>query len=236
MNNLFYKDWYQNRVQKIINIFGKDWFAGKNILELGACYGDIGFELLKLGADVTFADARQEHLDVIESKFTSYSLIPELIKLNQEEKYNLNKKYDLVLHLGVLYHIENWKQDLECAMNHSDLMILETVVSHVKFPDRQIKNYGKERTNKHNEKYEGINSVLNLNCQESIESQIIKNNGKFIRFDNQELNTTVSYDIKKGLIRHLYDWDYDSSIGTNSQKKNQKNISTHFRRFWLVIK
>jgi len=236
MNSLFYKDWYQNRVQKIINIFGKDWFAGKNILELGACYGDIGFELMKLGADVTFADARQEHLDVIESKFANYSLVPDLIKLNQEEKYSLNKKYDLVLHLGVLYHIENWKQDLECAMNHSDLMILETIVSHVKVPDRQIKNYGKGRVDKHNEKYEGINSILNLNCQESIESQIIKNNGKFIRFDNQELNTTLSLDVEKNLIRHLYDWDYDSSVGINNQKRNQKNITNHFRRFWLVVK
>ena len=85
MNFLFYEDWYKKRVSKIINIFGQDWFAGKNILELGACYGDIGIELTKLGAEVTFADAREENLDVIKNKFKIYNYSPNLLLLNQEE-------------------------------------------------------------------------------------------------------------------------------------------------------
>jgi len=232
MNFLFYEEWYKKRVQKIINIFGRDWFAGKNILELGAGHGNIGIELYKIGAEVTFADLRKENLDIIENTFKQWNLSPELIQLNQEEKYDLGKKFDLVLHLGVQYHIENWKQDLECALNHSNLMLLETTVSHAILPDKQVKKPSDAPTRK----YTGVNEIWNLICQESIEAQLVKNNTKFIRFDNAELNTDVSHHSKE-LTKHIYDWNYNNSgKWYNSTFVNNKKVDVHLRRFWLVIK
>jgi len=233
MNFLFYEEWYKKRVQKIINIFGQDWFAGKNILELGACYGDIGIELTKLGAEVTFADARKENLDIIENKFRQWNLAPKLLLINQEEKYDLGVKFDLVLHLGVLYHIENWKQDLECALNHGDIMILETIVGSANIPDRQTK---REKVSAAVQRYIGVNGKENIICQESIEAQFRKNNCKYIRFDNSELNTNISYDVNNVLIKHVYDWDYNISGKLDRMTKNNKHVDTHLRRFWLVVK
>ena len=61
----FFTEHKNNRVQKIISIYGSDWFKGKSILELGACHGDIGIEFIKLGAEVTFCDIREENLNEI---------------------------------------------------------------------------------------------------------------------------------------------------------------------------
>ena len=50
-------------------------------------------------------------------------------KLTSDIFFKSNKKkFDLILHLGTLYHVENWRNDLKCALRHGDLMILETMV------------------------------------------------------------------------------------------------------------
>jgi 2-polyprenyl-3-methyl-5-hydroxy-6-metoxy-1,4-benzoquinol methylase len=47
--------------------------------------------------------------------------------INQNQPYDLKQQFDLVLHLAVLCHIENWKQDLESALKHTNLMFLESM-------------------------------------------------------------------------------------------------------------
>ena len=139
MKRIFYDEWKNKRVNKIENIFGRDWFCGKSVLELGAAHGDIGIHFLKLGADVLFADVRIEHLRNINQKLFELNHNTKTIVLNQNKRYDLERKFDLILNTGVLYHLENWKQDLECAMNHTNVMILESVVSMKK--DKELKIY-----------------------------------------------------------------------------------------------
>ena len=43
----------ENRVKKVIEVKGEEWFKGKTILELGTCHGLIGRHFEKLGATVT---------------------------------------------------------------------------------------------------------------------------------------------------------------------------------------
>jgi hypothetical protein len=227
MNHVFYEQWCNSRVNKIIDVLGNDWFPGKQILELGACHGDIGIPLLKLGADVTFSDVREENLQVIKDKFTYEDFVPKTIELNQNFEYNLNKKYDLVLHLGTLYHVENWKQDLQCALNHSNIMFLETVVSPFENMPDMLRDGG-------NYKYDGYNCKEPLFTQESVEKTLTELGCKFIRFDNQSLNSNWNWLNTDSLIKNVYDWNYDNvKLYTLNTKTNQM---VHFRRMWMVIK
>lgn len=227
MKQLFYEDWTKKRIEKIINIFGKDWFQNKKILELGACHGDIGIELLKLGADVTFSDARPEHLEDLKTKLSALHFDPTTLIINQEEDYNLNKKFDLILHLGLLYNLENWQNDLKSALTHTNVMILESVVNADKNSNSKtheaVKDYPYGPYN---------NKIMSIIRQEDIEQELTNLGCKFVRFDNNQLNS-IGWIVKDLLMAHVYDWTYEKYA---SGMYNMDNGFTHFRRFWLVLK
>ncbi len=238
MKTIFYENWTNNRIQKITSIFGESWFANKKILELGCAHGDIGKHFLKLGADVTFSDANEEFLAGIVSDLEPYNFRATTIKLDQNKKYDLQQSYDLVLHLSVLYHIENWKQDLKCAMKHSNILILETHVN--PFPLNHPKN---KIISHYNSLYTGRSEIKKFSYfnQESIENEIVKLGGRFLRLDSSDLNATWSWDSSNRLLRHIYDWDYDLSIHERESDERYNRISapnsreTHFRRMYLIL-
>lgn len=121
----FYNQWRLVRVWKLEQIFGPDWFIGKRVLELGCGYGNIGVYLKTLGADVLFADARQEFLDIVRKKCPT----AETVRLDQDTAWNLNEEFDLVIHWGITYNIKNWEQDLECTLKHAKNLAYETAVN-----------------------------------------------------------------------------------------------------------
>ncbi len=231
MKHLFYQHYTQKRLRKIIDVMGKDWFEKKRILELGASHGDIGVELMKLGADVVFSDVRKEHLDGIKEKIF---FEPETVIVDQNQPYDLNQQFDLVLHLAVLCHVENWKQDLESALKHTNVMFLESAVDPRKgAPD----SYNPPS----NFPYDGYNCKQPLFTQESVERVLTDLGCKFIRFDNADLNGSWSWLTKDTMIKQVYDWTYESlphyiqkEIMSNSYQ--DINYKLHFRRMWLVLK
>jgi Methyltransferase domain len=218
MKHLFYQEWTNKRVNRIVDIFGKSWFNDKTVLELGAAHGDIGIELLKLGADVTFSDVRPEHLDSIGDNLKNFNFMPKCQIINQNKPYEMGKNFDLVLHLGVLYHIENWKQDLECALNHTNTMILESAVS----PSPELKHpiYGP---------YNCKNPVL---TQEGIEEHLTDLGCKFIRYDISELDCFGGWILPDMKDNHFYSWN-ENWIPA---KKTGPKDTNHYRRFWLVLR
>jgi hypothetical protein len=232
MNRIFYNDWVNLRVNQILAILGKEWFAGKSVLDLGACYGDVGMELVRYGADVLFTDIRQDNLSVIPRKYNFDNFTPNTLILDQNKPYNLNRKFDLVLHFGVLYHIENWKQDLKCAMEHTSLMFLDTVVDpDTGAPDRWHKGYEGGDGNHLN----SINKIQPSFTQESVEKVLDELGCKYIRLTSKELNTSWSWFNNQCLIRHVYNWEpgtkdmyYDKSIKFDQM--------IHYRRMWMIIK
>lgn len=226
MNYLFYEEWYSNRVNKIVDILGKDWFAGKSILELGACYGDIGLSLHKLGAKVHFTDVREENLTHITTRLAQYNITPETTILNQNYRYDLKRKYDLILHQGLLYHIENWKQDLRCALQHSNMMFLETVVTPQKGAPEEWLDVVSEGP------YDGLNCKVPFFTQESVEYVLESLGCKFLRLDSSSLNTNTTWASGGVLLRNVYDWNYNNVDRYNSDTE----VSTQFRRMWLVLK
>lgn len=227
MNRMFFEQWKQKRISKIIDIFGADWFAFKNVLELAACYGDIGIELIKLGANVTFTEGRDKNIRVIKDKLISFGIAPVVHKIDQNSPYSINGKFDLVLHLGVLYHIEDWKRDIECALQHSNTMVLETIVN------TNVNEKEKLLPVILDEDYEGLSTHCSLVTQEAIEEHLSFLGCKFIRFDTQQLNTTWS-GAGATQIRNVYDWKYR----TVESYKNPfvRDSQVHYRRMWLILK
>ena len=86
-----YWEWRKNRVEKIKSIYfleHEDWFKGRDILELGCGYGDLGINFVELGANVLFAEVRKEHLEILRKKYNVSE--NNTVVLDQETKWNLS--------------------------------------------------------------------------------------------------------------------------------------------------
>ena len=120
-----YVPWRKARLTVLVDHYGREWFTGKRVLELGCGYGHMGISLAMLGADVTFSDGRRGHLDWI---VKNWPLIPsdKLIKADLESEWPFEGHWDLILHQGLLYHLTNWSFGLRMAAQFCDRMTLET--------------------------------------------------------------------------------------------------------------
>ena len=239
-----YEGWRHARITKLISILGgENYFKGKRVLELACGFGHTGEILAGLGAEVVFAEGRELHV-LHTSKFHSPQGNG-VIRLNQNEKWDLSQPvgydqyvrygktlgvstmeawpgsiekatFDLIIHWGVLYHLEYWQQDLECALQHTDLMCLESEIADSiddtydtkvseSWPDGAIPGsasgtgaYGSRPSAAHVEKV-----LRELGCT-------------FVRYDDADLNFRY----------HKYDWEVQN---TGTAPPGQ-------RRFWLVRK
>lgn len=208
-----YRGWRPKRIQKIENIFGKDFFRDKTILELACGYGDIGKHFSEnLGAKVTFAEGREEHIAFIQKNNPDC----EVFQLDQETNWNLNRKFDAIIHFGVMYHLDNWKQDLECTMKHSDLIILESEIAdsnnliEKKFIDPE--SYDQAINEKR---------IATRPSASYVEKVFTDNGFEFIRYDDSDLNDGI----------HCYDW---TITGNADRDDYNRNDGGGLRRFWVA--
>lgn len=121
--NMHYVDWRQRRIDAILQHYGDAFFAGRTLLELGCGYGDIGAAFAERGARVTCCDAREEHLEVLSRRYPH--LTPVRADLNTEWPFG---SFDIILHLGVLYHLEPTHLSLRHACRSASHLVLETEV------------------------------------------------------------------------------------------------------------
>lgn len=216
--NLWYQDWQNNRINKMEQIFGKEYFKDKTILEVACGYGDIGKHFREnLGAIVTFAEGRKEHLPFI----TENNPGSKVFELNQENFWNLGEKFDIVIHFGVTYHLDNWKQDFECAMNHTkSVMFFETEIADSKNPFGEFKF-------KDVDGYDQAMSESKICTRPSatyIEHEIQRLGGTFVRYDDADLNANI----------HNYSWELTGSADTNLEYSRAAGVG--MRRFWSIQK
>ena len=239
VKHLFFEQYKNQRLKKIEGIFGRNWFVGKSVLDIATAHGDMGSHFLNLGADVLFTDVRESHLESVRDSLLPMNIEPDTLILDTNKPYNLQRQFDLVLHLGNLQHIPNWKQDLECAMNHTNYMILDSMV----LPEKGIKDQQQNQQLDGNP-YSGVYSSIPIFTQESVEEHLTALGCKYLRFDDKELNTNWSFVKKHGKdklgMRILYDWDYDNLGYLDNAKEvyEQKGIRYNIchQRMWLVIK
>jgi hypothetical protein len=121
-----YRNWRARRFKAITRHFGKDFFQGKTLLELGAGCGNFGKLFHMLGAKVTCFEGRPEN--VKELKELHPYLDARVFDMDNEL---IEEDYDIILHQGVLYHIKDPEANLKNVCARTNLIILETHVDDI---------------------------------------------------------------------------------------------------------
>lgn len=128
-----YIEWRQQRIAAIRQHYGDSFFAGKSLLELGCGYGDIGAVFAGLGAQVTCCDARLEHLDIVAKRWPHLGTVQ--ADLNHEWPFD---HYDVIFHLGVLYHLEPTHESLRRSCRSATHLVVESEVCDSTSPELVI--------------------------------------------------------------------------------------------------
>ena len=181
----YFEIWRRLRVQKLLNHLGEDWFKGKKILEMGCGYGNIGAFFESMGAIVHYSDVREECLSQVlkrNPKATTFCM-------DQESDWSLEDSYDLIIHFGLLLHINYWERDLEKVLDHcSGFLALETAVN--KYNDHsEYKIYG-EYCDKLHGTSRGIGT---LTSAQNIENVFTRKGFTWKRFDDADLNAAKDH-------------------------------------------
>jgi hypothetical protein len=122
----FYDRWRKNRFQAIVAHYGPEFFKGKKVLELAAANGDFGNMFHELGARVKCFEGRESNFKLLKEKYPH--LDAHVVDLDNENIQQFGFFYDIVLHVGLLYHLLNMEQSLKDSMAISNHVILETEV------------------------------------------------------------------------------------------------------------
>lgn len=122
-----YEYWRAKRITAIVEHFGEEWFKGKKILELGCGYGDIGYVLMSLGAELVFAEGRAENCDYLRRRFPNNRVY--FMNCENEWPFAEDERFDMILHMGLLYHLDNIWFVFDRCCHCCDHIVLETEVS-----------------------------------------------------------------------------------------------------------
>lgn len=206
-----YIDYREKRIKVIKNYYGEDWFRNKKILELGCGHADISYVFYKLGAISTVSDAREEHLEVVKKKFPFFKVI----RCDLDKEWNFDEQYDLIIHMGVLYHLKNYEQNLINCFRNCDNMFLETIVT-----DSDDENYV-EFANElgFDQAYNGIGCRPSVR---NIEKIITENNHSFIEFNKNLSSGSVSFN----------DWEIENTKKCYISTEHQPWV--WLRKAWFV--
>lgn len=177
------KDLRDRKLEKLIEVLGKEWFKGKKVFELGCGHAQVSARLHELGAKVSCSDAREEHIEYVNKK---YPFITTYV-IDQNEPWKLDQEYDLVISWGVNEHLEHWAQDLKSTMQAGKKVSLDMVISE------------KDTFICEESGYE--NSIHRMGSRvtiKDINKILAKSKKEFIRYDEAELNFVfVEYDWKE---------------------------------------
>lgn len=190
-----------NGIKKYIS---PEYFKSKTLLEVGCGYADIGNMFYELGANVTSCDGREEHLMVVNQKYPHIKTM-----IFDGDNDSIIDKYDIIVHWGLLYHLNEIEIHLEKISQKCDILLLETEVS-----DSDDNNFYIS-TNE-----QGFDQALNNTgirpspCY--VENILEKNGFHFKLIKDPILNSGF----------HCYDWDIS----------NSKTWRHGLRRFWICWK
>lgn len=204
-----YEYWRAKRITAIVDYYGETWFKGKRILELGCGYGDIGYTLSTLGATVVFAEGREENCAYLHRRFPNAKVY--CMNCENEWPFPQNAHFDLILHLGLLYHLDNIWFALDKALECCDHLVLETEVADSDDPDYILKI--DEDATFWDKSLMGRGSRPSA---EYIEKHLAKMNWRYQRITDARCNA----------LFHKYDWPVKN---TGTWKAGQ-------RRFWFCEK
>jgi ubiquinone/menaquinone biosynthesis C-methylase UbiE len=198
-----YVEWREKRINAIVDHYGLDFLRGKTMLEVGCGYGDIGGFFAAEEVEVTCSDAREEYLIECAERYPDVKTI--VADLDKEWPPGT---YDIVLHLGVLYHLADYKQTIRDACRCCTHLVLETeVLNSSELTTLPLEESGYDQA---------FNGVGNRPTQAAVE-KILDDCG-FI------YEMVVDDRCNSGF--HSYDWEIDES----------KEWHHGLRRFWFCKK
>lgn len=196
-----YIDWQKKRIDVIVDHYGSRFFQDKRVLELGCGYADIGAHFHSLGAQVVCIDARPEHVEVARQRHPFLTVIQH----DLEKVWTLGS-FDVILHLGVLYHLSNIESNLRDVCGHCNHLVLESVVCDSSNPDLCLSVT--------EEGYDQSYSGLGSRPAPAYVERIIYNAGMLCnRLKGPECNSSI----------HQYDW----------MERNTEEVVFGYRRFWF---
>jgi tRNA (mo5U34)-methyltransferase len=109
--------------------------AGKRVLDLGCNAGYWSLKALDAGADFVLGiDGRQMHIDQAGLVMEAKGVDPARYRFEQVNVFDWepNEQFDVVLCLGLLYHVSRPVELLErCSRWNSDLLVLDTKISRI---------------------------------------------------------------------------------------------------------
>jgi SAM-dependent methyltransferase len=209
----YYEDWRIKRINKILELYGIDYFKNKNVLELGSGHGDIGAFFAELGANVLSLEGRIQNINYATLKHRKIENF-KCIQFDLENDFSNYGKFDLIINLGLLYHLKNVDGHLNCCFKMSDDILLETVVCDSTDPYKIFYCEENKKVDDH-----ALNGIGSRPSPFYIERIAKENSFEAIRYFGDELNSGTQF---------CYDWEHkdDNRLGDNFR----------LRRFWRLRK
>jgi len=210
-----YEGWRLGRLNKMLEIYGVDYFKGRKILELGAGHGDIGAFLADLGAEVLCLDGRIQNVNFARLKHRKVPGV-RFELANLEEDFSRFGRFDLAVHFGLLYHLRHVEENLRYTFSMADDVVMETVVCDSSDPQRVI--FCAERSHIAEEALDGTGSRPSPFYVERIAAE----NGFGVqRYFTADLNSGDYF---------YYDWKHLNN------ERGSRSDDFRLRRFWRFQK
>lgn len=118
--------WFKNQLPNLISdhelLIDRDWFKGRNVLDLGCGGGRWSYGLAALGANVTAVDINESALNstrIAHSEFDNVKI--QYVKSSLEDLSSAldpAEKFDLVWSWGVIHHCNNFNMAFNNAMSY----------------------------------------------------------------------------------------------------------------------
>ena len=208
-----YDDWRVARINKILELYGADFFTDARVLELGAGHGDIGAFFADLGAEVVCLDGRVQNVNLARLKHRDVPGI-EFRLQDLETDFTGAGRFDLVIDMGLLYHVPNVEEHLGWAFSMSDEIILETSVCDSRDPHLVLLEAEDARVDE-----EALGGTGSRPSPAFIERVARERGLEVVRCFTADLNTGPQF---------RYDWEHRDD-GTSP-----KDMS--LRRFWRLTR
>jgi SAM-dependent methyltransferase len=189
LHDPFFEGWKIRRIDKILELYGTDYFNNKSVLELGCGHGDIGAFFAELGANVLGLDGRTQSVNFANLKHRKVKNF-KCLQYNLENDFTEFGKFDLIINFGLLYHLKNVTEHLNYCFKMSDDIMLESAVCDSTDPYK-IFFYDENK----DEDVQALGGIGSRPSPFYIERIAQENNFEVIRYFSADLNYgTLLYD------------------------------------------